>query len=64
MKQMAYIIYHEDEFVVAQCLDVDVSSFGSTREEAIANLTEAVELHDESGPDSDYISDSGLNTGQ
>jgi predicted RNase H-like HicB family nuclease len=45
MKAMAYCVYREDEFFVAQCLNVDVSSFGSTREEAIANLKEAVELY-------------------
>ena len=42
---MSYVIYREDEFFVAQCLNVDVSSFGSTREEAVANLKEAVELY-------------------
>ena len=45
MKQMAYVVYREEEFFVSQCLNVDVSSFGSTREEAVANLKEAVELH-------------------
>ena len=44
MKPIAYCVYREDEFVVAQCLNVDVSSFGGTREEAVANLKEAVEL--------------------
>ena len=42
---MNYVIYREDEFFVAQCLNVDVSSFGSTRDEAVANLKEAVELY-------------------
>jgi predicted RNase H-like HicB family nuclease len=45
MKQIAYCLYREDEFHVAQCLNVDVSSFGTTREEAVANLKEAVELY-------------------
>jgi predicted RNase H-like HicB family nuclease len=45
MKEMAYVVYREDEFYVAQCLNVDVSSFGSTRTEAVANLKEAVELY-------------------
>jgi predicted RNase H-like HicB family nuclease len=51
MKQMAYCVYREDEFYVAQCLNVDVSSFGMTRDEAVANLKEAVELYfqDEQG---------------
>jgi predicted RNase H-like HicB family nuclease len=44
MKEIDYVIYREDKFYVAQCLNVDVSSFGETREEAIANLKEAVEL--------------------
>ena len=44
MKQIAYCVFREDEFFVAQCLNVDVSSFGSTREEAVASLKEAVEL--------------------
>ena len=45
MKQMNYVLYREGEFFVAQCLNVDVSSFGSTREEAVASLKEAVELY-------------------
>jgi len=47
---MSYVIYREEEFCVAQCLNVDVSSFGSTREEAVANLKEAVELYLEGEP--------------
>jgi predicted RNase H-like HicB family nuclease len=42
---MAYCVYREDEFFVAQCLNVDVSSFGHTKEEAVSNLKEAVELY-------------------
>lgn len=42
---MSYVVYREEEFFVAQCLNVDVSSFGDTREAAIANLKEAVELY-------------------
>lgn len=45
MKPMTYCIYREAEFFVAQCLNVNVSSFGATRDEAIANLKEAVELY-------------------
>jgi predicted RNase H-like HicB family nuclease len=45
MKPIAYCVSREDEFIVAQCLNVDVSSFGATREEAVANLKEAVELY-------------------
>lgn len=39
---------------MAQCLNVDVSSFGSTREEAVANLKEAVELYFDGESNSGY----------
>lgn len=42
--KMKYIVYHEQDYYVAQCLNVDVSSFGKTIEESITNLKEAVEL--------------------
>lgn len=45
MKEIKYIIYQEGEHFVAQCLNVDVSSFGSSVDEAIKNLREAVELY-------------------
>jgi predicted RNase H-like HicB family nuclease len=64
MKQMAYVVYREEEFIVAQCLNVDVSSFGSTREEAVANLKEAVELHFEGEPESAFTPVTDLNVGQ
>lgn len=64
MKQMAYVVYREDEFFVSQCLNVDVSSFGKTREEAVTNLKEAVELYFEGEPDSAYTSVTDLNVGQ
>jgi len=55
MKAINFCIYREAEFYVAQCLNVDVSSFGQTREEAIANLKEAVELYFENEPAADYV---------
>ena len=61
---MAYVVYREDEFFVSQCLNVDVSSFGKTREEAVANLKEAVELYFEGEPDSVYTLVTDLNVGQ
>ncbi|HEY1645483.1 MAG TPA: hypothetical protein VGF75_03810 [Candidatus Saccharimonadales bacterium] len=39
------VVYKEGEYFVAQCLNVDVSSFGKTEREAIANLEEALELY-------------------
>jgi predicted RNase H-like HicB family nuclease len=38
------IVWQEGEHFVAQCLNVDVNSFGSTKDEAIVNLQEALEL--------------------
>ena len=61
---MAYVVYREDEFFVSQCLNVDVSSFGKTREEAITNLKEAVGLYFEGEPDSAYTPVSDLDAGQ
>ena len=45
MKQIKYIVYEEGKHFVSQCLNVDVSSFGETIDEAIRNLKEAVELY-------------------
>lgn len=45
MKEISYIIYEEGRYYVAQCLNVDVSSFGETIDDAINNLKEAVELY-------------------
>ncbi|MGH7800567.1 MAG: type II toxin-antitoxin system HicB family antitoxin [Thermodesulfobacteriota bacterium] len=45
MKEISYIVYQEEKYYVAQCLNVDVSSFGETIDEAISNLKEAVELY-------------------
>jgi predicted RNase H-like HicB family nuclease len=64
VKPIAYCVYREDEFVVAQCLNVDVSSFGATREEAISNLKEAVELYFEGELETDYVSISDVSIGQ
>ncbi|MDX2176382.1 MAG: type II toxin-antitoxin system HicB family antitoxin [Candidatus Sumerlaeia bacterium] len=37
-------VWKEGALFVAQCLDVDVASQGSTADDALANLREAVEL--------------------
>ncbi len=44
------IIWKEDKYYVAQCLNVDVSSFGKTRKEAQKNLDEALSLYFEDTP--------------
>ena len=64
MKQMAYVVYREDEFMVAQCLNVDISSFGATQEEAIANLKEAVELYFENETNPAFSSVADMNVGE
>lgn len=45
MKEINYVIWKEDKHYIAQCLNVDVSSFGNTIDEAIASIKEAVELY-------------------
>ena len=45
-----YIIWKEGQYYVSQCLNVDVSSFGESREQAIENLNEAVALYREEQP--------------
>lgn len=39
------IVWQEGAYFVAQCLAVDVSSFGKTRNEALQNLDEALALY-------------------
>ncbi len=39
------VVWKEGKYYVAQCLNVDVSSFGSTKKEALASLDEALELY-------------------
>ena len=39
------VVWKEGKYYVAQCLNVDISSFGETKKEALANLNEAVELY-------------------
>jgi predicted RNase H-like HicB family nuclease len=50
------VVYREDRHYVAQCLNVDVSSFGDTEAEALGNLQEALELYFEDAPLSDVSS--------
>ena len=38
-------VWKEDEWYIAQCLEVDIASQGETRTEAIENLIEALHLH-------------------
>jgi predicted RNase H-like HicB family nuclease len=43
--QINNAVWKEGDYFVAQCLNVDVSSFGNTKEEALSNLQEALELY-------------------
>ena len=38
-------IWQEDEWFVAQCIEVDLASQGKTEDEALENLRDALELH-------------------
>ncbi len=44
-KRFIVTVWEEDNWFVAQCLEVDVASQGKTEEEALASLREALELH-------------------
>lgn len=44
------VIWKEGDYYISQCLDVDVSSFGKTKKEALENLQDALELYFEDMP--------------
>ena len=57
MRTIEVVLYRERAVWVAQALNVDVSSFGDTREEARAAIQEALELYFEEDLDqSQYLS--------
>ena len=43
--ELQNVVWKEGKFYVAQCLNIDVSSFGKTKKEALKNLNEALELY-------------------
>ena len=43
--ELENIVWKEDKYYVAKCLNVEVSSFGESKEEALVNLQEALELY-------------------
>ena len=55
MRTIEVVFYRDGKAWVAQALNVDVSSFGDTREKARAAIKEALELYFEDPPDSDVI---------
>jgi len=38
-------IWQENEWYIAQCVQVDIASQGATEDEALDNLRDALELH-------------------
>ena len=51
MKNIKYVVYKEGDYYVSQCLNVEVSSFGESIDEAISALKEAVVLYFENESD-------------
>jgi len=51
MKNIKYVVYKEGDYYVSQCLNVDVSSFGESIDEAISALKEALALYFEDSDD-------------
>ena len=51
MRNVKYVVYGEGKYYVSQCLNVDVSSFGESIDEAVNNLKDAVELYLKDEPD-------------
>lgn len=47
------VIYRENKQWVAQALNVDISSFGDSREEARSAMKEALELYFEDDPEAE-----------
>ena len=45
-----YAVWREGKYYVAQCLNIDLSSFGTTKNTAIKNLEEAIALYLEDHP--------------
>ncbi|MBI2164802.1 MAG: type II toxin-antitoxin system HicB family antitoxin [Chloroflexi bacterium] len=55
MRTIEVVFYREGKAWVAQALNVDVSSFGDTREEARKAIKEALELYFDDAPQAEVI---------
>ena len=55
MKKIVFknAVWKEGKYYVAQSLNIDISSFGKTKKEALKNLGEALELYLEDAKKSD-----------
>jgi len=45
MESIKYIVYREGKYYVAICLNIELSTFGETIDEALKNLDEAMNLY-------------------
>jgi predicted RNase H-like HicB family nuclease len=54
MSNFKYVVFKENDYYVSQCLNIDISSFGKTIEEAVKNMVEAIELYYEDEMPTDY----------
>ena len=45
MRSIKYVIYKEDKYYVVQCLNIELSTFGDSIDEALSNLDEALSLY-------------------
>lgn len=50
VRELQHVVWQEGKYYIAQCLNVDVSSFGRSQKEALENLEEALELYFEDEP--------------
>ena len=55
MHTIEVVFYRDGKSWVAQALNVDVSSFGNTHEEARAAIKEALQLYFEDAPDVEVV---------
>ena len=53
MRTIEVVLYREGAVWVAQALNVNISSFGDTREEARSAIQEALELYFEDAPNAE-----------
>jgi predicted RNase H-like HicB family nuclease len=64
MMQLKNVVWKEGKYYVAQCLNVEVSSFGERKKEALKNLEEALSLYfeDNDNPDIHEVESPELET--
>jgi predicted RNase H-like HicB family nuclease len=53
-RQIKNVVWREGKYFVAQCLNIEVSSFGESKEEALKNLEEAIALYLEDNKEPDF----------